>query len=108
LDQGIKKVYVLKFNNSKIKKLGEFPTGGDVTSSPTIDREGRVWVGSMDKKVYVLKFNNSKIEKLGEFETGVGGVHSSATIDQEGCVWIGSNDGKVYVLGEKSKVKSKQ
>jgi len=46
-----------------IQKLGDFPTGGMVKSSPTIDREGRVWVGSWDKKVYVLKYEKRQNKK---------------------------------------------
>ena len=75
--------------------LWEFRTGGIVYSSPAIDSDGTVYVGSGGKKLCAI--NGKTGGKLWEFETG-GFVESSPAIGSDGTVYVGSNDKKLYAI----------
>jgi outer membrane protein assembly factor BamB len=57
-----------------------FPTGGDVSSSPAIDSDGTIYVGSDDGKLYAINPTNGT-EKW-YFTTG-GEIFSSPVIDTD-------------------------
>ena len=67
--------------------LWEFRTGGSVSSSPAIDSDGTVYVGSWDDKLYAI--NGKTGDKLWEFETRYR-VRSSPAIGSDGTVYVGS------------------
>ena len=62
---------------------------GNIESSPTIGRDGKLYVGSMDHKLYALDLE--KGTKAWEF-TLQGSVKSSPTIGADGTVYVGARD----------------
>ena len=79
--------------------LWEFRTGGYLSSSPAIDSDGTVYVGSWDHKLYAI--NSKTGGKLWEFETDYR-VRSSPAIGPDGTVYVGSRDRKLYALNGKT------
>ena len=75
--------------------LWSYSTGGGVTSSPAIDVDGTVFIGSIDSKVYALNGLASVLRW--SYSTG-GGITSSPAIGTDGTVYIGSSDKRVYAL----------
>jgi outer membrane protein assembly factor BamB len=69
-----------------------FQTGKGVFSSPVIDQDGTVYVGSADQKFYAIGHDGK--EKW-HIQTG-GIIDSSALLDDKGRVYFGSGDGHVY------------
>jgi len=69
-----------------------FQTGRGVFSSPVIDKDGTVYVGSADQKFYAIdRFGKEKWR----IQTA-GIIDSSALLDSKGRVYFGSGDGHVY------------
>ena len=71
-----------------------YPTGDAVHSSPAIDTDGNIYVGSSDHKVY--KFDPAD-NKLWEYVTG-DKVMSSPVVSTGGVVYVGSNDKKLHAI----------
>lgn len=71
-----------------------FRTGKGVFSSPVIDAEGNVYLGSADQHFYALDRDG---ELRWKFATGEV-IDSSALLDDRGRVYFGSGDGHVYAL----------
>jgi len=69
-----------------------FQTGRGVFSSPVIDRDGTVYIGSADQNFYAIdRFGKEKWHiQTGEI------IDSSALLDDQGRVYFGSGDGHVY------------
>ncbi len=65
----------------------------EVMSSPVIDNDGRVIIGSHDSRLYVI---SPRGHVLAWFETGEG-IVSTPVLDK-GHIWFGSMDGMVYKL----------
>ena len=74
--------------------LWTFPTGKGIFSTPVIDGDGTVYVGSADRTFYAIARDGTlKWSRLtGEI------IDSSALLDDRGRVYIGSGDGHVYAL----------
>ncbi len=75
-----------------------FPTGGRVDSSPAIDTDGTIYVGSWDNHVYafyseIVPEDSAK----GTFPTG-GHIDSSPAISQDGTIYVGSWDNYLYAI----------
>ena len=68
---------------------------GAVYSSPAIDAQGTIYVGSTGGSVFAINPNNSL---KWNYTTG-GAVFSSPTIGADGSVYVGSYDGKLYCFG---------
>ncbi len=66
---------------------------GSVISSPAIDKDGTIYVGS-GSSLYAI---NSDGRLKWRFKTG-GGVSSSPAIAKDGTIYVGSNDGKLYAI----------
>ena len=81
----------------------KFATGGAVRSSPAIDADGTLYVGSGDGKLYALRADGT--EKW-TFATG-GPVDSSPAIDADGTVYVGSADGALYAVNPDGTLKWK-
>jgi outer membrane protein assembly factor BamB len=79
-------------NNGKLN--WSFTTGANVESSPTIDSDGTIYIGSNDDKLYAI--NPDGTEKW-NFTTG-NNMHSSPAIGSEGTIYFGSDDDKLYAL----------
>ncbi len=71
-----------------------FRTGKGVFSSPVIDAEGRIYVGSADQSFYALDRDGTLLWKFATGEV----IDSSALLDDRGRVYFGSGDGHVYAL----------
>jgi FOG: WD40-like repeat len=71
-----------------------FETGKGVFSSPVVDGEGTVYVGSANHVFYAIREDGSLKWKL---ETGEI-IDSSALLDDRGRVYFGSGDGRLYCL----------
>ena len=75
--------------------LWMFPTQGQVMSSPAVDADGGVYVGSDDGNVYAI---NATGAQRWVFSTG-GAVTSSPALSADGgVVFVGSNDYFVYAI----------
>ena len=77
-----------------------FVTGGPVTSSPAIDENGIVYVGSTDNNLYAINAEDGNLKW--KFQTGGAIDRSSPAIDANGVVYIGSYDGYLYAFDTKT------
>jgi len=75
-----------------------FQTGKGVFSSPVVDKDGTVYVGSADHIFYAIKKDGSLKWKV---ETGEI-IDSSALLDDRGHVYVGSGDQHVYCIDRES------
>lgn len=64
-------------------------------SSPAIDVEGTVYIGSSDGKLYAI---NADGTLKWSFQTK-GAIESSPAIGSDGTIYIGSNDNHLYAIG---------
>lgn len=71
-----------------------FKTGGPVYSSPVIDTDGVIYIGSDDCNFYAINRDGSLKWK---FKTG-GKIRSSAAITRKGIIYFTSFDGFFYAL----------
>jgi outer membrane protein assembly factor BamB len=71
-----------------------FNTGNSVLSSPSIDIDGTIYVGSNDFNLYAINPDGS--EKW-NFTTG-GTITSSPTISNKGTIYVGSADHHLYAV----------
>jgi outer membrane protein assembly factor BamB len=71
-----------------------FETGKGVFSTPVVDAEGNVWVGSADRSFYAIAPDGTQrwAVRTGEI------IDSSALLDDRGRVYVGSGDGFLYAL----------
>jgi len=67
---------------------------GNSVSSPAIDSDGTIYVGSCDHYVYAINFNGTLKWKFG---TG-GRVWSSPAIGKDGTIYVGSENGYIYAI----------
>ena len=75
-----------------------YTTGKGIFSSPVVDAEGTVYIGSADQVFYAIRRDGSLKWK---FRTGEI-VDSSALLDDRGRVYFGSGDQHVYCLDRDS------
>ena len=71
-------------------------TAGPVTSSPAVDKNGIVYVGSADNNIYAINGETGVI--AWKYQTGGAINFSSPAIDINGIVYIGSYDGYLYAF----------
>ena len=78
-------------------KLWEFPTGGEVTSSPAVGVDGTLYFGSMDGKLYALNPNGTK---RWDFAADAG-IEASPAVDVDGTIYFlaGTNAYALYPNG---------
>ncbi len=74
--------------------LWTYNTGGEVNSSPAIDENGTIYVGSEDHNLYAL---NPDGTLKWTYVTG-GGISSSPAIGYNGSIYVGSEDHNLYAL----------
>jgi len=82
------------------EKVWSFQTGKGIFSSPVIDKDGTLYIGSADAYFYAIKKDGTQLwkKKLGEL------VDSAALIGKDGTVYFGSGDGFLYAVDGKSGV----
>jgi outer membrane protein assembly factor BamB len=75
-------------------QLWTFPTGKGIFSSPVVDGDGTVYVGSADRVFYAIARDGTLrwSRPTGEI------IDSSALLDDRGRVYVGSGDGNLYAL----------
>ena len=74
--------------------LWTYNAGGAVNSSPAIDEDGIIYVGSEDNKLYAI---NPDGTLKWTYSTG-GGIYSSPAIGYDGTIYVGSKDHNVYAI----------
>ena len=74
-------------------KIWSFKTGGWVTS-PAIESDGSIYVGSQDNYLYAINPDGSQ---KWAYKTG-NGVHGSPVIGSDGTLYVGSDDGYFYAI----------
>jgi len=79
-------------------KPWSYRTGKGIFSSPVVDGQGNVYIGSAD--TYFYKFG-PKGDVLWKVKTG-GIIDSSALLDDQGRVYVGSGDSNVYCIDRES------
>ena len=72
-------------------------------SSPALDRDGNIYIGSMDNYLYAIKPGGTMKWK---YETG-DDIRSSPAIGSDGTIYIGSDDDYVYALNTDGTLKWK-
>jgi outer membrane protein assembly factor BamB len=72
----------------------EFKTGKGIFSSPVVDEDGTVYIGSADHYFYAITQNGSLKWKCKTNEI----IDSSALLDNRGFVYVGSGDSYVYCI----------
>ena len=77
-----------------------FQTGKGIFSSPVIDGEGTVYIGSADQYFYAISETGDLKWKLLTGEI----IDSSALLDDQGRVYVGSGDAHVYAIDRQSGV----
>jgi outer membrane protein assembly factor BamB len=78
-----------------------FQTGDVVTSSPAIDKDGTIYMGSWDHHLYAV---NSDGTLKWRYETE-GKISSSPAIGQDGTIYAGSDDHYLYAIDAKGGLK---
>ncbi|MBN1533573.1 MAG: PQQ-like beta-propeller repeat protein, partial [Spirochaetes bacterium] len=71
-----------------------FQTGKGIFSSPVVDKNGTVYIGSADHHFYAIDETGRLKWKYTTGEI----IDSSALLDDRGRVYVGSGDGHVYAL----------
>jgi outer membrane protein assembly factor BamB len=77
-----------------------FQTGKGIFSSPVVDSEGAIYIGSADQIFYAL-YKNGTVKWTVETEEI---IDSSALLDDEGRVIFGSGDTQVYCVDKETGV----
>ena len=72
-----------------------YETRGLIMGSPALDRDGRIFVGSMDGSLYALRQSDGGF--IWQFDAE-GGLYSSPALDGEGRLYVGSVDSYLYAL----------
>ncbi len=83
-----------KDNSTFGTKKWEFVTGDVISSSPAIDSDGTIYIGSWDGKLYAITPDGTL---KWSFQAG-NWIVSSPAIDSDGNIYFGSGDGKLYSL----------
>jgi len=80
-----------------------FYTGGAILSSPALDNNGIIFVGSYDGYMYAVYQNGSM--KWRYYAGGVKGIQSSPAITEDGTIYFGSTSGYLYALNPNGSLK---
>lgn len=75
-----------------------FATGKGIFSSPVIDGDGTVYIGSADQAFYAIRRDGSLAWRFATGEV----IDSAALLDDRGRVYVPSGDGHLYALDRTS------
>jgi outer membrane protein assembly factor BamB/chitodextrinase len=84
--------------------LWKFTTGDVIATSPAIDLDGTIYIGSQDGYMYALYPNGTlkwKYRTGGTFP----GIDSSPTIGADGTIYVGASDQKLYAFNPNGTIK---
>jgi outer membrane protein assembly factor BamB len=82
------------FGQSTNRLLWQVPTGRYVFSTPALDRDGTIYIGSANGRLYALRPDGTV---KWTFLTGAE-IQSSPAIGRDGTIYFGSADRRVYAL----------
>jgi len=74
--------------------LWTYDTGGEVNSSPVIDKNGIIYIGSDDNKLYAI---NPDGTLKWTYSTG-GDIRSSPALGRDETIYVGSRDHNIYAI----------
>jgi len=80
-----------------------YTTGNTIFSSPAININSTIYIGSMDDNLYAINPNGTK---KWSYHTG-GSIYSSPAIGSDGTIYFGSDDRKIYALNPNGTLKWK-
>lgn len=72
----------------------KYQTGGAIHSSPAINPDGTLYIGSDDRNVYAIRPDGTLQWK---YPTGAY-IYSSPAVDSDGTIYVGGRDNYVYAL----------
>jgi outer membrane protein assembly factor BamB len=73
--------------------------GGPMSASPTIGRDGTLYVGAYDGSLYALNGTSGAVLPNYPFSTGAGStIDSSVGLGADGTVYFGDFNGKVHAV----------
>ena len=85
--------------SGKLKWIFRTDGFGEVTGSPILDNNGKIYFGSFDNNFYaVYRDGTNKGTLAWKYKTGASIKNSSAAIDINGIIYIGSLDGYLYAF----------
>jgi len=73
-----------------------YSTRGPITSSPIIDNNGIVYIGSADNYFYAIDTETGVLQW--KYQTGAAIELSTPALDENGIIYVGCNDGKLYAF----------
>jgi len=76
-------------------ELRHFPTGNGIFSTPVLDEQDRIYVGSADNVFYV--FDPIAGQEVWRYQTG-GLIDSAAALGRDGTVYVPAGDAKIHAL----------
>ena len=82
----------------------QYKTGQDIYSSPAIDSDGTIYVGSYDGNLYAVNPDGTLKWK---YPTGGNIYSSSPAVSSSGTIYIGSFDGHLYAINRNGTLKWK-
>jgi outer membrane protein assembly factor BamB len=88
---------VVAIDAKRGKQLWQAETGGPVRSTPVLDTEGRLYVGSRDHHLYAIRAADGEV--VWRVDLGAE-VDSTPALTSGRRVVVGTDDGSVVVLGE--------
>ena len=92
------------YNGPKSFELAwKFPTKDIIESSPAIDYDGTIYMGSNNGHLYAVNPNGTQKWR---FETN-GSIQSSPAINEDGTIYVGSGDNIFYAINPDGTLKWK-
>jgi len=79
------------------------PTGSGIVSSPALDADGNIYVGTLDGRLIKVQDNGNSASIVWEVVTG-DSIIASPIIDGNGNILIGSNDGFFYSISSEGTI----
>ena len=80
------------------KEKWKYDIGATIISSPTLGKDGTVYVGAADSVFYAIAPEGDRIKW--SYKTGGSFDFSSAAIAEDGTIYVGSTDGALYAFGD--------
>ncbi|MBN1755931.1 PQQ-binding-like beta-propeller repeat protein, partial [bacterium] len=88
--------YICPCDSANVRVLWTFMTGGAVQSSPALDENCILYIGSNDSNLYALNVTGGEL--LWVYHTGGSIGYSSPALGPDGSVYIAASDGYLYAI----------
>ena len=76
--------------------LWGFTAEDKITAAPIVDKQGVIYIGSIDKKLYAINSDGSLKWQVALSDE----IQYAAAIGSDGTIYVVTNDGKLYAIGE--------